>query len=135
MRIFKLLAAVSAFSVAGLCAASAAEAPKSPADGLKAAAAQLERAGQPDGAANQTATIKLAQRRFKGRRGGHHHHRRHRRGRNIGTGVAVGAAALLILGLAADANASDYRRRCRRLWNRCDDGEGWACRKARRAGC
>lgn len=133
MRIFKLLAAVSAFSVAGLCAASAAEAPRSPADGLKAAAVQLERAGQPD-AARQTSSFKVAQRRFRGRHGGHRHHR-HRRGRNIGTGVAVGAAALLILGLAANANASDYNRSCRRLWNRCDRGQGWACRKARRAGC
>ncbi len=46
-------------------------------------------------------------------------------------GVAAGLAALYII--SESARASGYRRgpSCRRLIERCDDGERWACRRFR----
>lgn len=54
------------------------------------------------------------------------------RGVGIGLGVAAGVAGLLIISEAARADG--YRRgpSCRRLIDRCDDGERWACRRFHR---
>lgn len=59
----------------------------------------------------------------------HHHH-----GRNAAIGIVGAAAALAIISNSARADdRSDHEddgdRQCRRWNHRCNDGEGWACRK------
>jgi hypothetical protein len=54
-----------------------------------------------------------------------------RHGVGLGLGIAAGVATAIIISDAA--RAEGYRRGgyCRRLLDRCDYGEGWACRKFR----
>lgn len=56
---------------------------------------------------------------------------RHGRGVGLGLGIAAGVATAIII--SESARAEGYRRGgyCRRLLDRCDYGEGWACRKFR----
>jgi hypothetical protein len=66
----------------------------------------------------------------------------HRRGAYIAGGVILGATALAIAS-SRRAHAADYydddgdswRRRCRYLAHRCDEGSGWACRRYEERGC
>src|SRR5690349_4449251 len=62
------------------------------------------------------------------------------RGRNTAIGVLGAAAALAIIANGAKADdgprdradfddEDDHGYRCQRWNHRCDDGEGWACRK------
>ncbi len=61
-------------------------------------------------------------------KGGGHGHGHSHRGRNIGIGIGVATAAALAAAAAANASEGSPSQ-CRRWDRRCDDGEGWACRK------
>jgi hypothetical protein len=68
----------------------------------------------------------------------------HRRGALIAGGVILGATALAIAG-SRRAHASEvyvdddedeaFRRQCRRLEHRCNEGSDWACERYDRRGC
>jgi hypothetical protein len=68
-----------------------------------------------------------------------------RRGRGalIAGGVILGATALAIAGSRrshaseyyADDEDDSWRRRCRQLEHRCNEGSDWACEKYERRGC
>ncbi len=54
------------------------------------------------------------------------------RGGKIAGGIAAGIAAGIILNEIAKSQAApvyDDRLSCRQLRHRCEDGQGWACRK------
>ena len=68
----------------------------------------------------------------------------HRRGALIAGGIILGATALAIAGSRrAHASTPDYdddedeayRRQCRRLEHRCNEGSDWACERYERRGC
>lgn len=60
-------------------------------------------------------------------------------GRNVAAGVAAGVVGAIILNEVARGNSGgsgvyveergERRLSCRQLERRCDDGQGWACRK------
>ena len=64
-----------------------------------------------------------------------------RRGAKIAAGVVLGAAALAIIANSNRANASSYngpsrwQRQCNRLYNRCVNGNDYACEKYETGGC
>ena len=64
-----------------------------------------------------------------------------RRGAKIAAGVVLGAAALAIIANSNRANASvstrqsRWERYCNRLYNRCVNGNDYACEKYETGGC
>ncbi len=64
-----------------------------------------------------------------------------RRGAKIAAGVVLGAAALAIIANSNRASASSYngqsrwQRQCNRLYNRCVNGNDYACEKYETGGC
>lgn len=57
------------------------------------------------------------------KKGGGHHHG----GKGLAIGLGVATAAALAAGAAYASDVTPGQ--CRRWDRRCDDGEGWACRK------
>jgi hypothetical protein len=136
MQSMKVMIAAAALAMFGVSAGQAAEASVSPAEGLRAAAAKIAEADGRLAVPSNEPRIQLAQKRSGGGAkkfsggGGKHHHRG--RKNNIGKGIAIGAAAAILLGAAASsaqAGRGGYGGRCERLLDRCDYGERWACRK------
>lgn len=75
--------------------------------------------------------IKVADRRDgrRGRRGGRHerHSGRRHRGRDIGTGVAIGVFGAIVAGALSEQAAAEEAQRCSRLDRRCERGNDDAC--------
>lgn len=57
------------------------------------------------------------------------HGHKKKKGSNAGAAIAAGAAAAVILGIAANSAKADRGNECRRWERKCDDGQDWACDK------
>lgn len=135
---------VTMFILAGIFTVHAAEAPKSPAAALAAAAVEADAATGAQSFVESDRKIQLAQSKSKYKGKGKKRARRNKD--KIGKGAAAAAAAALLLGLAAssaskadesedeggyDDGDDDYSRgpSCGQLQYKCNNGSDWACRK------